>query len=76
MWKTKLVNTETSREFGFEYDERMIIPESDSTIETLPSGYYWSLLSHPPTVIEQADRNSRYGFKKPGIVKLLCWFNL
>ena len=34
-----LVNTETSKEFRFEYDKRMIIPEKDGTIETLPWGY-------------------------------------
>ena len=34
-----LVNTETSKEFKIEYDKRMIIPEKDSTIETLPWGY-------------------------------------
>ena len=34
-----LVNTETSKEFKIEYDKRMIIPEKDGTIETLPWGY-------------------------------------
>jgi len=34
-----LVNTETSKEFRFYYDKRMIIPEKDGTTETLPWGY-------------------------------------
>jgi hypothetical protein len=34
-----LVNKETSKEFKFEYDKRMVIPEKDNTIETLPWGY-------------------------------------
>ena len=34
-----LVNTETSKEFRFEYDKRMVIPEKDSTIEILSWGY-------------------------------------
>ena len=34
-----LINTETSKEFIFKYDKRMIIPETGSTIETLPWGY-------------------------------------
>jgi hypothetical protein len=34
-----LVNTETSKEFRFDYDKRMIIPEKDGTIEILPWGY-------------------------------------
>ena len=31
-----LVNAETNKEFKFEYDKRMIIPEKDNIIETLP----------------------------------------
>jgi hypothetical protein len=34
-----LVNTETSKEFRFDYDKIMIIPEKDRTTETLPWGY-------------------------------------
>ena len=34
-----LVNKETSKEFRFDYDKRMVIPEKDGTIETLPWGY-------------------------------------
>jgi len=34
-----LVCTVTSKEFKFEYDKRMIIPEKDNIIETLPWGY-------------------------------------
>jgi hypothetical protein len=34
-----LVNTETSKEIRFFYDKRMIIPEKDGAIETLPWGY-------------------------------------
>ena len=34
-----LVNKETSKEFKFEYDKRMAIPEKDDNIETLPWGY-------------------------------------
>ena len=34
-----LVNKETSKEFKLEYDKRMVIPEKDTTIETLPWGY-------------------------------------
>ena len=36
-----LVNTETSKEFKFEYDKRMIMPEKDCTIDILP----WSTKS-------------------------------
>ena len=31
--------TETSKEFRFEYDKGMVMPEKDDTIETLPWGY-------------------------------------
>jgi len=34
-----LVNKETSKEFKFEYDKKMVIPEKDDTIETLACGY-------------------------------------
>ena len=34
-----LVNKETSKEFRFDYDKRMVIPDKDNTIETLPWGY-------------------------------------
>jgi len=34
-----LVNKETSKEFRFDYDKRMVIPEKDGTIETLPWSY-------------------------------------
>jgi len=34
-----LVSTETSKELRFDYDKKMIIPEKDGTIETLPWGY-------------------------------------
>ena len=34
-----LVNTETSKEFRFDYDKRMVMPEKDNNIETLPWGY-------------------------------------
>ncbi len=34
-----LVNAETSKDFKFEYDKRMIIPEKDKAIETLLWGY-------------------------------------
>ena len=34
-----LVNKETSKEFKFDYDKRMVIPEKDGTIETLPWAY-------------------------------------
>ena len=34
-----LVNTETSKEFKFEYDKRMIMPEKDCTFDTLPWGF-------------------------------------
>jgi len=31
--------TETSKEFRFEYDKRMVLPEKDATIEILQWGY-------------------------------------
>jgi len=34
-----LVNKETSKDFKFDYDRRMIISEKDGIIETLPWGY-------------------------------------
>jgi len=34
-----LVNTETSKEFRLEYDKRIVMPEKDNAIETLPWGY-------------------------------------
>jgi hypothetical protein len=34
-----LVNTETSKEFKFEYDKRMVLPEKENAFETLPWGY-------------------------------------
>ena len=34
-----LVSTVTSKAFKFEYDKRVIIPEKDNIIETLPWGY-------------------------------------
>ena len=34
-----LVNKETSKEFRFNYDKRMVIPEKHNTIEILPWGY-------------------------------------
>jgi hypothetical protein len=34
-----LVDTETSKDFRFGYDKRMIIPEKGGPIETLPWGY-------------------------------------
>ena len=37
--KKILVNKETTKEFRFDYDKRMVIPEIDGTIETLPWGY-------------------------------------
>jgi hypothetical protein len=35
-----LVNIETTKEFRFEYDKRMVMPEKDGIIETFPWGYY------------------------------------
>jgi hypothetical protein len=34
-----LVNKDTTKEFKFEYDKRMIVPEENGVIETLPWGY-------------------------------------
>jgi hypothetical protein len=34
-----MVNIETSKEFRFEHNKRMVMPEKDGTIETLPWGY-------------------------------------
>jgi len=34
-----LVNTDTSKEFRFESDKRMVMPEKGNTIESLPWEY-------------------------------------
>ena len=34
-----MVNKETRKDFKYEYDKRMPIPEKDCIIETLPWGY-------------------------------------
>ena len=34
-----LVNKETTKEFKFYYDKRMVITEENGVVETLPSGY-------------------------------------
>jgi hypothetical protein len=39
MQNKTLINTEKSREFRFVYDKRMVMPEKNNTIETLPWRY-------------------------------------
>ena len=57
-----LVNTETSKGFRFVYDKRMIIPEKDGIIETLPWGYQNSFNSS--TISANLVFNPRNAFLK------------